>query len=197
MTSYIQPWKIKKEYYSIYNKRHNARYSCSKEVINDINVFWNRGDIIQFGSSYKEKCTEDWTDWFLTNDEDKQKFLKRNYRIPLYAHNQYGIILCRYKIKKDKGFYKYNDYGSYIMILTGSKLGKVRKYFGSGQYYFISTFPYEKILLPEEVNEAFEKFNVNNLSKKLNLKHGNTPKARTIFIDNLQKKIIKEAYNEQ
>ena len=52
-------------------------------------------------------------------------------KIPLYAIGQFAVILERYKIRKEKHFGIFNDYGAVIMMLTGKKKGYISKFSSS------------------------------------------------------------------
>ncbi len=110
---------------------------------------WKPGDVIKFGDGISQRASaETWRNWFL-NDADLDAYLKENrlysYRIPAYARNQYAIMLARYKWTKFKGFGKYIDYGSFIMMLTGSKVGYIRKYYITTPWTDIGQYPYTKM----------------------------------------------------
>lgn len=112
-------------------------------------TYWKLGDLIKFNSGYQEWLVKDkWQYWF-TQNKDRQKFLKDNCRreekIPHYAANQYAIILARYKWTRYKHQGTYKDYGSIIMMLTGEKIGHIRRYYMLKPYKKIGTYPYTKL----------------------------------------------------
>jgi len=124
---------------------------------------WRKGDLVQFFNgilpSLRDKT---WWSWF-TRGKVFKKFLKQNpsirdIRIPFYAINEYGLIIGRYK--KTKYFdcrddLKFYNYGSVIMLLTGSKPGRIKRCYGSTLFNKISSYPHEKI--PPQLKQ-FEKF---------------------------------------
>lgn len=111
---------------------------------------WRKGDLIQFENGQYHPFNKDWKDWFLS-ERDYIKFLKsvskrrRDNRIPLYAVNQYAIVIGRYRVVKNKFGTKYYDYGTVIMMITGSMKGRVRRYYTCSPFEKISTFPYKKV----------------------------------------------------
>lgn len=103
---------------------------------------WRKGDVIQFNSGFYGFYSHDWKQWFLKT-KDKIKFLPVNKQIPKYARNEYAIVLNRYKWAKHKGRI-YTDYGVIIMMLTGSKAGRIRRYYASAYpWNLVKQYPYE------------------------------------------------------
>jgi len=122
-----------------------------------------------------------WESWFLS-EKDKDKFMKKHKyydrKIPAYARNQYAIVLARYKWTKYKGYSIFRDYGTFIMMLTGSKVGYIRKYYITCPYQYIARYPYSKIL-----------YNLNHEK----LFHGvGIEEDKTIFLENLVRKLTNE-----
>ena len=77
-------------------------------------------------------------------DIPKRKImLIRNINIPKYARNAYAIILARYKWTKYKKYMTFRDYGCIIMMLTGPRIGHVRKYYAKIPYSTVCKYPYE------------------------------------------------------
>jgi hypothetical protein len=110
-------------------------------------TYWKLGDIVQFGTSYHDyEVRYSWRQWYLT-EKDLQKYIKENcprrYHTPLYAQNQYAIILSRYKLTKYKWHGKFRDYGTVIMMLSGSHIGHIRRYFVCRPWNKIDTYPYQ------------------------------------------------------
>jgi len=118
--------------------------------------YWMRGDIVKFSSGYFEWRFEHrypWKKWFMnTNDylnalrNDPETF--RDKKIPMYARLEYGMVLTRYKWIKDKDYHGkvFQDYGSIIMMLTGAKVGRIRRYYIKCPYEIISPYPYHHIV---------------------------------------------------
>lgn len=49
--------------------------------------------------------------------------------VPIYAKNNYAIVINRYRWVKHKTERTYCDYGTEILMLTGNKVGLKRRYF--------------------------------------------------------------------
>jgi hypothetical protein len=111
------------------------------------------GDIIRFFSAYHPKLS--WQEWFV-REEDKPEVCCRNHSVPRYAEKQYAMILARYKWVKYKWHGIYRDYGNIIMMLTGPKVGHVRKYYLKNPYRIISKFPYINGKIPKEVHKVID-----------------------------------------
>ena len=117
---------------------------------------WKPGDVIRFGDGLNFSARDRWETWFL-HGEDKKRFAKENKiydrRIPAYARSQYAMVLGRYKWTKCKHT-TYVDYGSFIMMLTGEKVGHVRKYYVFTPWTEIGSYPYTQMrynLKPEKI----------------------------------------------
>jgi hypothetical protein len=192
----IQPWKIEPEHYQYeYRTFNNYRGRklgmqglayCTREPVSDINTTHKRGDIYKFGSGYNEFKFDDWKDWFLKSRKDKMKFWSKIPGIPKYARNQYAILMCRYKITREK-YNTFTDYGSHIMFISGSKPGHLRRYFLGCPATQCGHFPYFHI--NKGVTKAFSKLGILDLAKDLYQKYGDTEKARTLFVEKVQNKI--------
>jgi len=120
-------------------------YDATFETLENYNrSFWKPGDVVKFGDGLLWRAKNKWETWFL-NGKDREDFLRRNRlinkRIPVYARNQYAIILARYKWIKHK-YREFSDYGSFIMMLTGDKAGYMRKYYIVSPYELVGIYPY-------------------------------------------------------
>jgi hypothetical protein len=183
----IRPWEIEPESYS-YSTRWGVTANCVNEVIEDtFGNSWKRGDIVKFGSGYWDSYN--YKNWFL-NEEDKRHQLTRDTRIPKYAINQYAILMTRYRVMKNKEGSIFRDYGSHIMILTGQKTGKLRRYFSYTPYSLVGSFPYNNIA--NFVKKMLTDIGALPIATSINTKYGNTPKSRTLFLELLQNKIGEE-----
>ena len=124
-----------------YDSNHPTRY----ETVPDSARFMSRkGDIIKFGSGFYERPFGDWKDWFLTSREDKKIFWQRNKAIPIYAIQEYAFIANRYRWIKYK-WENFKDYGAIIMMATGPKPCRSRKYYTTRPYHIVSAFPHQKL----------------------------------------------------
>ena len=153
----FKPW----EYMTYTVTRHEARrygrrrsnnysYEAQFETLKNYNrSYWKLGDVVKFGNGLYPYIKDSWESWFL-NGKDLETFIERNNladrRIPVYARNQYAIILARYRWIKRK-YSTFSDYGSFIMMLTGDKVGHMRKYYTSRPYEMIERYPYTKNIL--------------------------------------------------
>lgn len=116
--------------------------------------YWSRGDLILFNSGYynwtfDHKCS--WKKWFMSkrdylNALENDEMTFRDKRIPKYARLECAILLSRYKWIKEKDYKFYHDYGSVIMMLTGSKAGHIRRYYLKTPYGKVSEYPYDHIV---------------------------------------------------
>ena len=176
----IRPWEVEPERYS-YPTRHYGIANCVKEPIADVHTTWKRGDIIKFGNGYFGSY--DYKDWFL-NDEDKALRLSRDNRIPFYAMNEYAVLMTRYRVVKNKHGSIFKDYGSHIMMLTGSKIGKMRRYYSCNPFTLVDNFPYKQN--DSVATDILTHLNAIDLANKLYSTYGNTPTSRTLFVDSLQ-----------
>ena len=105
-------------------------------------LVWRKGDVVRFGTGFHGFYYDDWKQWFLKS-KDKTKFLPVNKRIPKYARSEYAMIVNRYKWIKYKSPI-YIDYGANIMMLTGSKAGRIRRYYASSYpWMIVKRYPYE------------------------------------------------------
>jgi len=128
-----EPWN-----YNTYKTRHFAHgsrlkrlgmhtYPVKFETLREYSRSeWKLGDLIKFSNGYYGFSNNDWHHWFY-NQDDLEKFLQENFyvnkSVPVYARNQIAILLGRYKLIKYKGYKTFIDYGSFIMMLTGKKVG--------------------------------------------------------------------------
>lgn len=129
--------------------RISAEFSRKFQQLPDNKLLqYRKGDIIQFENGHYS-YGKDWKDWFLS-EKDYIKHLKnlpvghRNKKVPLYAANQYAVVIGRYRIIKNK-YAIYYDYGTVVMMLTGD-IGRVRKYYVCTPFRIISKFPHKKVI---------------------------------------------------
>jgi hypothetical protein len=138
------------------HKREPTTFKAQFKLIQDRKGnYWSRGDIILFNSGYYNwnfDRRSPWKKWFLTK-ETYLEALKNDAatlsdkKVPNYARLEYGMLLARYKWIKDKNYHGkiYQDYGSIIMMLTGSKVGHIRRYYLKTPYAQVSKYPYDHI----------------------------------------------------
>jgi len=179
----IRPWEEEAERYR-YSTRLHGIADCIREPIEDTYTIWKRGDIVKFGNGYFNSYT--YKDWFL-NDEDKILRMSRDKRIPFYAMNEYAVLMTRYRVVKNKYGSIFRDYGSHIMMITGSKIGKIRRYYACNPFEHVATFPYTTI--SDDIKHILSDLGMDKIANKLFKKYGNTSEARTIFVSKFQDKI--------
>jgi len=118
-----------------------SSYIARFETVRDnAALWWRKGDVIQFGSGFMRGYIPSWKRWFLETKDMPPPPI--NKKIPIYARDEYAIILNRYRWKK----FKWNifiDYGVILMMLTGSKAGNIRRYYASSYPFdFVKRYPY-------------------------------------------------------
>lgn len=140
--------------------RFNAQFQLTKDRKWS---YWIRGDLIRFSSGYYDwnfNHRYPWKQWFMKKEDylnalEKDERTPRAKTIPKYARMEFGILLSRYKWIKHKDHGIFSDYGSIIMTLTGSKPGRIRRYFIKTPYYLVSRYPYDHII-PYWENQAIK-----------------------------------------
>jgi len=157
-------------------------------------LYLRKGDIVKFGSGYHENL-RGWAEWFLESREDKKKFWKRD-GTPLYAQNQYAIVVNRYVWKKFKRFITYYDYGVIIMMITGPAIGHIRKFYTNRPFKIKSFYPHNKKIKGRfiKMKKPFKTihdhlflpdFNITSFINKLEKKLGDTEEARDLFLEKM------------
>ena len=106
-----------------------------------------KGDLFQIKDGIINK-PNDWKTWFLT-EEDYEKYIVYDSKIPSYCRNQWAIVLNRYRVEKLKNGRKYYDYGTINLILTGPKRGTIKR-------FFISV-PWKRYLSLENITFAYDR----------------------------------------
>ena len=145
--------------------RENRRFLTQYETLSNYdNSYWKIGDLIQFQHGFIGfDRNEEWQSWCL-KDEDLQKYLEENFprheKVPKYARNQYAIMLGRYKFTKFKGP-KYRDYGSIVMMLTGTHVGHVRRFYNCSPWDRIDMYPYYNKIKELDCNALFHGVKLN------------------------------------
>ena len=125
-----------------------------KLVRDNKNSYWKRADIIRFNSGYHDwqfRQENAWKEWFMKKKDYLESIHNhpRSYfhgKVPMYARLEFGMIISRYKWIKIKDFKIYQDYGSIILMLSGSKAGHMRKYYVKTPYQLVSNYPYDHII---------------------------------------------------
>lgn len=154
--------------------------SCRAVYDTDIDyekTYWKLGDVVKFGRAYYDyEVRNNWRSWYFKK-EDIDAYIKENCvrreKIPLYAEEQYAIILSRYKWIKYKWHGIYKDYGSVIMMLSGSMAGHIRRFYACSPWQRIDTFPYQQQDLTELFQGTTVGSNEKNFLERLMRKFGN------------------------
>jgi hypothetical protein len=174
-----KPWNPYR-YETIKTSRHSRRGNSDYRVIynnlTDYNkTWWKLGDLIKFDNGYNiYPVIDNWQLWCYKNS-DRERYIKENCKrvqhIPLYASGQMAIILGRYRVKKFKWHGIYRDYGTVIMMLSGSSIGHIRRYYIKTPWSRLDSYPYNN----NNHSELFQGVTVGN-----NIK---------VFLENLVEKI--------
>jgi hypothetical protein len=144
-------------------RKYTFKINAQFKLLSDNNkCYWKRGDIIKFDCGYfnwKFDYKYPWKRWFL-NPEDylleiQKSSAARDLRVPLYARSQYALMVSRYKWVKVKPTKTYTDYGSVILMLTGLKAGKMRRYYTKTPFSLVTRYPYDEIT-PRVIKEIPE-----------------------------------------
>lgn len=199
----MEPWQheaFNDHYYGqsyrngkFYDSDHPTRYETVKD---SARLASRKGDIIKFGSGYYKSPLGDWRDWF-PKKVDMKKFWIRKKSIPNYAMNQYAFIANRYRWIKYK-YQNFADYGAIVMMATGPKPCRARKYYNHRPYRMISAFPHKK-LTNGNINVRMKKpfrivdnvwflfnFNLSELIENLLQRYGDTEKSRNLFLEQIK-----------
>lgn len=192
----MEPWK-----HQIYSEQYHGKSwrSRKRQIINrtyetmldNKRLKYRKGDIIKFESGYYEYDCGDWRDWFLTQ-KDRVKSFRRNSAIPKYAMSEYGVVVNRYKVTKMKNP-TFTDYGTIVMMLTGSHPGRLRKFYMSSPYKIISKFPHIKprgginviMKKPFHITDKMWymfNFNLSSFISNLIIKNGVNELSRNMFL---------------
>lgn len=122
----------------------NFEFLRKKEIVkNSTKLKWRKGDIIIFNSGFLKMG--DWRDWFL-KEEDKHKHCSINYSVPRYAGKKLAMVIERYRWVKIKPTNTYRDYGKVLLLLNGSKKGKMRKFMSTTPFKLFSKFPHDNLI---------------------------------------------------
>jgi len=167
-----QPWE--EDSYEVIRSSSKYRNTTFKSVystiVNSNKIYWKLGDLIKFDSGYHDYfLRNNWRYWYY-NEEDRYNYIKnncgRNIKVPLYAANETAIIIGRYKWTKYK-YSTFSDYGSVVMMLTGTSIGKVRRYYACTPWEKIDTYPYHTNEYPELFQGVNPLSDVNTFLQKL------------------------------
>ncbi len=198
----MEPWEHE-QFNSYYDNRrmcwgmlHSSSHRTRYETVEDSERLATRkGDIIKFGSGYYERGFGDWRDWFLTREQKKQSWQRRQ-DIPKYAIQQFAVVANRYRWIKYKSCYIYQDYGVILMFVTGNNPCQVRKYYTGRPYKRVSYFPhirkngiYVKMKKPFKVVDKtwflFD-FNLSEFITDILKKYGDTEECRDMFLKKIK-----------
>lgn len=189
-----EPYESTTSYQASSWRMLSSSFECKRtlqHIPDSTRQYWRKGDLIKFENGLMWwNQSEGWQEWFLS-EQDYNKFLKseegrkiRNIVVPIYAAKQYAIIIGKYRVIKQKYYHKcfhFYDYGSIVLMLTGSRKGHVRRYFGRSPFYRISEFPHIKI--PEKLEE---------FSDIIVTHKEDSEESRNSFVSKLYKKLRKE-----
>lgn len=193
-----KPWHIeeRKDYFD-----KDPEFSHTTELVKDSTRSRNRiGSIVKINSSFRSTHFNDWQEWFLTKHDKRKKRTKIPWA-PLYCSNEYGIIVNRYRIVKHKGYSVFKDYGIVIMMITGPKIGKVKRFYMSTPYKIFCKFenipklkkikkPYQTI----DYNVVLNDFNINKLASSIIDEFGVGDEARKVFVSSIYDNLVRLKY---
>lgn len=190
----IEPWKHESYSDTYYNYFRQRGYKRVYSTVEDSPRLWLRkGDIVEFGSGYYENLNG-WKEWFLTEREDKKKFWPRD-ATPFYAQNQYAIVVNRYKWTKYKHT-TFADYGVIVMMITGSAIGHIRKFYANRPFKKKSFYPHNEKIKGRFIkmkkpfttiaNELFlPGFNITSFLNGIKKKYGDGEEGRDLFLEKM------------
>jgi hypothetical protein len=107
-------------------------------------LYYRKGQVVKFGCGFNHYWPRNnWEEWFLT-EKEKLKRRPPNKEIPVYARDEYAVVLNRYKWIKQKSRI-YQDYGTIVMMITGTHAGHIRKYYvKSPPFNITAIYPYRR-----------------------------------------------------
>jgi len=131
-----------------------------KQVVKDSPKLDRRkGDIVLFGTCYR--LFYDYRDWYYT-DDDKKNYGELNHIVPRYANEELGMVVDRHRWLNVKTFGTFRNYGTTIMMISGSKKGHLRKYCAP-PCEILSTFPHDDLFNINLSNKPILKDIFNNI----------------------------------
>ena len=183
--------------YGYYGRQHITPVEIDAQffLVKDSRAsYWLRGDIVKFEAGYHRwNLRENWRQWFMSKQDylntlAHDETLCRDKRIPLYARLEYGLLVSRYKWAKDKQWKVFYDYGSIILMLTGSKAGHMRRYFVTCPYMIFSRYPYDHVI-PYHVMRGDEEIpEFGRLHEAMNYSNGDKNQFILNMIESFQNK---------
>jgi len=198
-----KPWYVeeRKDTYSNKDYPADVEFSHAIELVKDSTKSRNRiGNIVKINSSFRKKTFDDWKEWFLTK-YDKRKRRTKIPWAPLYCSNEYGVIVNRYRIVKHKGYVTFRDYGIIIMMISGPKIGRVKRFYMATPYKIFCKFEdipkLKKIKKPYQVIDnkvILNGFNINDLASNMINEFGVEEKARRIFVNKIYEEFARLKY---
>jgi hypothetical protein len=199
---YIEERKFDYHYEATYhNKRIKRVLPIEIKLVKDSDRSLNRiGTIVKLNSSFRKPYFNDWQEWFLTK-RDKNKKKRRIPWRPLYCSEQYAIIANCYKRVKDKGWHTFSDYGKIVILLTGSKIGRVKKLYMQSPYDRICSFDeipnltrLKKPFRSSKKNVFLEDLCINDLASTIIQELGTGREARVKFVNILYENLVRLGY---
>lgn len=194
----IKPWEHVKPYSDEYegfcwtSKESTIHKRVYHTVEDSSRLALRKGDIVKFGAGYYEHSLRGWAEWFVTERKDKKKFWVRD-ATPFYAQNQYAIVMNRYVWKKFKRWITFSDYGVIIMMITGPKIGHIRKFYTNRPFKTKSFYPHNekikgrfiKMKKPFKTindNLFLPGFNITSFLNGIKKKYGDGEEGRDVFL---------------
>ena len=149
-----------------------------KEYLDDNpTMMLRKGDIIQFNSGFFKRL-HGWPSWFL-QEEEKKQYWRKDKRTPVYARDQYAVVAGRYRKIKFK-YHHFTDYGVVIMMLTGTKAGHIRNYYGCGNPFSLKSL-YPQTLYYKKLIKSFSQ----NIIDIFHMRYTDTNEDRNLLLSRL------------
>lgn len=148
-------WNDSSKYWWHKSNPHYETFNAHFQLIKDNKRgYWKRADIVRFETGYNAYYfhrDSSWKEWFMEKDDYLNSIHNHpqshfHGKVPMYARLEFAMILSRYKWIKVKRERIYQDYGSIILMLTGSKAGHIRKYYARTPFMFVTRYPYDHIM---------------------------------------------------
>jgi hypothetical protein len=206
-TDISKPWYIREDDFDYMARSSRCPdveipAQCKIRLVKDSKRCINRlASIVKLDSCWRRIYNNDWRDWFLDeNDKDKSQY-KKIPNIPKYCSEEYGLVVNKYKKIKIKSGTKFYDYGLIVMMLTGSKVGRVKSFYMTSP--FIKVCDFNNIPKLRKLKEPFkyvkgnlclQDLNITKLSKDIRNEYGIEEEARRRFINILHENLVRLEY---
>ena len=179
----IMPWENPDKSYFYKSYRRGKIKKTVQYIRDNERLKLRKGDIIKFNSGIIDSPLNDWRDWFL-KPADKKELYNYDKRIPKYARNQFAIVMARYKITKYK-YREFSDYGLVLMMLTGKKVGHIRKFYTVYNALFRKKYSFSDKVMQKNFKNKLNQESI----KILTSKHNKSEESRNLLLSRLYKQL--------